>query len=108
MTSGSAFMAANGPRSDSRQRRISNRSVRMLSNLAITRGSVAARTARREPVAGDRDVLAERQVREELAEQRPELERVPAAAAADHQRAGRVQDEVLIRRHRVQAGLRGE
>ena len=47
MTSGSAFMAANGPRSESRQRRISSRSVRMLSNLAVTRGSVAARPAAR-------------------------------------------------------------
>jgi len=34
-----------GARSDSRQRRISNRSVRMLSKLAVTRGSVAARTS---------------------------------------------------------------
>jgi hypothetical protein len=46
MTSGSAFMAANGPRSESRQRRISNRSVRMLSKVAVTRGSVAARRSR--------------------------------------------------------------
>jgi hypothetical protein len=45
MTSGSAFMAANGLRSESRQRRISNRSVRMLSNVAVTCGSVAARGA---------------------------------------------------------------
>ena len=72
------------------QRRVSSRWVRMLSNLAVTRGSVAARagcpdrrcktrikpgatclgqvcpksgcgqgrTAQREPLAGDRDVLA--------------------------------------------------
>jgi hypothetical protein len=39
-------MAANGPRSESRQRRISNRSVRMLSKVAVTRGSVAARRSR--------------------------------------------------------------
>ena len=45
MTSVSAFMAANGPRSESRQRRISNRSVRILSNVAVTRGSVTARAA---------------------------------------------------------------
>src|SRR5579859_948204 len=42
MTPGSAFIAANGRRSASRQRRISRRSVRRLSNLATTRGSVAA------------------------------------------------------------------
>jgi hypothetical protein len=36
-------MAANGLRSDSRQRRISSRSVRMLSKVAVTCGSVAAR-----------------------------------------------------------------
>ena len=43
-----------------------------------------------------------------LAEQRPELERVPAAAAADHQWPLPVEHEILVRGHRVQAGLRGQ
>jgi hypothetical protein len=45
-------MAANGPRSESRQRRISSRSVRMVSNLAVTRGSVAARPGRLTAIDG--------------------------------------------------------
>ena len=40
-----------------------------------------------ETLPGDRDVLAEREVGQELAEQWPELEGMPGAAASDHQRS---------------------
>src|SRR5205823_8503360 len=63
----------------------------------------APEAAHREAIARNLRFAAEREVGEDLTEERRELERVPAATRPDDDRPGAVEHEVFVRRHLVQA-----
>src|ERR1700730_13490073 len=77
---------------------------RWLRQPATLRGH-GAEPAQREALRRMAGAVAGGQVREPLAEQRPELEPVPGRSAADYDAADAVHDEILIRAVVVDAAL---
>src|SRR6266536_3950079 len=64
------------------------------------------RTVEAEPVEVVPGILSQGQARQDLPDQRAELEPVPAEARPNDHRTHPVDDEVLVRGHCVEAGLR--